>query len=284
MNPQEIHSRYTEVMKRYMDERPQDRVRGHGNDPLLAELDYFECAMLDTPPMGQRKGLVLPGEMETPKGVPMLASLTLEDADIKVLTDSEIVDIISDSNRTPPDYYVRDVHNQKNVGSCAAEGSSGSMACRRNQDGSDTPTLNPYAMYHTTSGGSDRGSTLHDNLAFLQEFGCPSEKIWPRSKGWRTKPSAEAMEDALSYRLSLDGVVKVNNRREFWTMILAGFPVYFGYTGHAIFASNVLDLDRFTYVNSWDESWGDNGRGTLSSSRIYWGYGAYAVIAARGKD
>jgi hypothetical protein len=91
------------------------------------------------------------------------------------------------------------------------------------------------------------------------------------------------MEDAQNYRIAMDGVVKVQSRREFITMVLSPFPIQFGYTGHSIFAVDILDLNRLRYMNSWG-GWGDNGRGTLSFDRVYWPYGCYAVIAVRGKD
>ena len=278
-----LFAHYTEAMKGYLVTRPQDRVRGYEKDSRVAYLDKLECEMLDNPPMGCRKGLVLPGEIEQPRGVPTLKSLTLEQADIKVLSDSEAMDIIASSDRTPPDSYVTSIHFQGNVGSCAGEAASGANQCRRSEDGKDAPALNGYFPYHWSSGGSDRGSTLHDNLAVLQEYGCASEDVFPRSKGWRSTPSDDAMQDALNYRLPLDGVVKVNNRMEFITMVLSGFPVQFGYTGHSIFCSDIVDLQRLTYVNSWGD-WGNNGRGTLSFDRVYWNYGCYAVIAAREKN
>ena len=284
MNQIQMLARYNELLARYQDVRPQDRVCGPGRDPLVEELDAIECQMLDNPPAGCRKGLVLPGEMEKPKGVPMLASLTLEDMDIKVLSESEAMDIISDPDRTPPDHYVRKIINQGQVGLCASAAAVGARACRFNQDGEDSPELNPSAVYNTTSGGSDRGSTLHDNLAYMQEFGCPSVEAWPHSKSWRTKPSNEAMQDALNNRIAKDGVVKVRNRMEFITMALAGYPIQFGYPGHSIFGDDILDLTRLDYTNSWDITWGNEGHGTLSFDRIYWPYGAYAVIAARGKN
>ena len=283
MNYSQLFAQYNEALNRYMDEKPQNRVGGLRNVPLSRELDYLECAMLDNPPQGCRKGLVLPGEIEQPRGVPKLKALTLEQANIYVLSESDAMDMIASSDRTPPDAHVGSIANQGSVGSCAGEAAKGAAKCRRNADGKDTPSLNGYFPYHWSSGGSDRGSTLHDNLAVLQEYGCASEDVWPRSKGWRATPSDDAMQDALNYRLPLDGVVKVNNRMEFITMVLSGFPVQFGYTGHSIFCSDIVDLNRLTYVNSWGD-WGNNGRGTLSFDRVYWSYGAYAVIAARGKN
>jgi hypothetical protein len=281
MEYQTLMSRYTELMKWYTEPLPQDRG---GDSDVARELDEIECALLDNPPAGCRRGLVLPDEMEYPKELPPLNSLTLEQASIKVMTDDEMLATIARRDRTSPDKYVADVLSQQSVGSCAAEASCGAVMCRRNQDGIKTPKLNAYAMYNTTSGGSDRGSTLHANLAFIQTHGCPSEAVWPRSQGWRTRPSAAAMEDALKYRAAKDGVIEIKNKRELWTMVLSGYPIQFGYTGHSIFCADVLDLNRLIYVNSWAPTWGNNGRGTLEASRVFWGYKVYAVVATRGTN
>lgn len=280
MDQAQMRARHAELLARYIDKRPQDRGQMPG---IEYQLDQIECAMLDNPPAGCSKGLILP-EGERAKGVPPLASLTLEELDIKVLTDDEILDIINDPNRTPPDKYVLSIHDQGQVGSCAGEAASGSAECRHNQDGSGAPKLNGYFPYHWSSGGADRGSTLDENLAILQEYGCASEAVWPRSKGFRATPSDAAMEDALNHRIAKDGVAKLKDRREFITMSLAGFPIQFGYTGHSIFCSNIIDLMRLEYANSWSAKFGNNGRGTLSFDRVYWGYGVYAVIAPRGKN
>ena len=82
MDQAKLQAKYLELIRRYTD-RPADMRDGPSQTSL--ELDDVECAMLDNPPPGCRKGLVLPGEMERPAGVPILASLTLEEANIKVM-------------------------------------------------------------------------------------------------------------------------------------------------------------------------------------------------------
>ena len=270
--------RHAELLEWYM-ERPAGSVGLR----LEHELRFLEQEMLENPPAGCATGLLMSSQQAPIPGL-TLKALTLEEIDMKVLTDSEIRDIVSDPYRTPPDAYVMGINNQGSVGSCAAEAACGAYRCRRNEDGQDDVELNPYAAYSTTSGGSDRGSTLDANLAFLQQYGAPAMSVWPRSKGWRATPSDDAMQDALNHRIAEDGVVKVRNRLEFCTMVLAAnCPVQFGIPGHSIFSSDLIDEKRAKYVNSWG-NWGQNGRGTVSFDDVYWGYGAYAVIAIRGKD
>jgi hypothetical protein len=135
--------------------------------------------------------------------------------------------------------------------------------------------LNPWFAYHTTSGGVDRGSSIDENLRFLREYGCCPESIWPRSKGWKATPSREAYIAAKQFRIQ--EFYDVVTLEELVSCILHGFPVVFGYSGHAICGVAMASVDRVVYVNSWGTRWGDNGFGTIALSRIYRPYGMFAV-------
>ena len=150
------------------------------------------------------------------------------------------------------------------------------MMAMRVKSGQPHVTLNPYMIYQTTSGGRDAGSTLSATVSFLRNNGCASAAVWPRSNGWRTTPSQAARQDALKYRQLK--VVRVRNWAEFGTMLLHAYPVYFGYSGHAIFASRLIAPNRLRYKNSWG-AWGDNGYGTLSNSSIMQSYGMYVFVS-----
>jgi hypothetical protein len=178
---------------------------------------------------------------------------------------------------------VKVILNQGSVGSCGAEGLTQALMISRAFSSQEHETLNPWFMYHTTSGGSDRGSSLPDNVQFAMKYGVASELVWPRSKGWRAAPSEAALTDAKKYVLL--ELYQVRNWEEFGTALLSGWPVYFGYSGHAIVAVKLLSTSRFVYANSWSPEWGDKGFGTLSNSSIYWPYGAYAirVVVRRSK-
>ena len=73
--------------------------------------------------------------------------------------------------------------------------------------------------------------------------------------------------------------------REFWdigsieeaaTCLLSGFAFVFGWDGHSCVGTELLnEQGDFLYANSWDESWGDNGFGTLNLSAVWLQYGAF---------
>jgi hypothetical protein len=163
------------------------------------------------------------------------------------------------------------------VHNCAAEGAAGCVMVLRALAGLPHVVLNPYFIYHTTSGGSDQGSYLSDTVAFLASQGCASEAVWPRSHGFRTAPSQNARQDALKYRQLK--VVKVANWEEYGTMLLNAWPVYSAYPGHAWFGSQLIAPDRIRWCNSWGTDWGEGGFGTLAASSIQFKSGIYCFLA-----
>lgn len=275
-----LQAHHAELLGRYLDKPFSVR---HADLELESELDEIERLMLTNPPRGIRRGLTIRSRLIETRRLPKPTALTLEDAGIDVLAPRDWPDLIEHPERTPPDKYVAGIFNQGSNGSCASESACGSVMCRRQQDGQHPVKLSPLFVYGRVNGGRDAGSSLDENISFMQKYGSPSMSVWPRSHGWREKPSDEAYRDALQYRLLDDGVLRVRNWAEFATLVLLGIPVYFGYSGHAIFSGNIVSATRLEYVNSWG-NWGNNGRGTLSSSSIYWGYGAYGILSVTDKE
>jgi len=166
------------------------------------------------------------------------------------------------------------VLDQDGVGSCATESATGAVHLIRALYGLPHVLLNPWFVYHTTSGGRDAGSSIDQNLAFIRENGIAPDSVWPRSKGWRARPSAEAQREARKYRIH--EFYDIGSWEEFGTALLLGFPVVWGYSGHSILAVGLKDEDTIIYLNSWG-NWGDGGFGTARARSIVWGYGAWAV-------
>jgi hypothetical protein len=279
-----MHARYRELLDRYT-ARPFS-VR-HTDADCEAELGLLEEAILAHPPMSPdedgvwrpRKQGVLTESPLAPGALPQVEAMSLVEAQLTPLPEREWNDVIADRNRTPPSDYCPFTADQDGYGSCGMEGSVGGMMQRRVADGQEHVMLNALPGYGEINGGRDGGSNPADALAYLQKHGAPSQAVWPRSKGWRAKMSDEARQDALQYRVSPDGLIRLNNWTDLGTCLLNGFCVPFGYSGHWIFATDLISTTRLRYKNSWGADWGDNGFGTLSKNSVYWSYGVWAVTA-----
>jgi hypothetical protein len=138
--------------------------------------------------------------------------------------------------------------------------------------------LNGFRLYKLVNGGRDGGSSLSDNMAASAKYGTPSERVSPRSIGWRPALTDEEKQDALRHRR--DEYWRISSKEEWGTALLRGFFVYGGYAGHAWYALDLIDTERFLWHNSWGKGWADKGFGTLKFSSIMWGYGAYAIRTA----
>lgn len=173
---------------------------------------------------------------------------------------------------------VKTILDQDSVGSCAAESSVGALMNARSLAGLPHVVLNPWFAYNTTSGGTDSGSNIDDNLEFLMRYGCAPESVWPRSKGFRAEPSAEAKAAALEFRIL--EFFDISTIAEFVSALLKGFPVVWGANGHAICA--VAHKGSYPeIVNSWGPTWEDSGFGKWATYRqVNFGYGAWALRVA----
>jgi len=189
--------------------------------------------------------------------------------------------------------FVADIYNQDGVGSCSSESANGCFAATRVAEGQEHVAFNPWGTYHFTSGGRDQGSTLYDNLVSLQQRGAVRDELWPRydSSGrvvhsWRERPSQEALDDAQRFRLG--EFWELRNVAELASAYVDGFGCVYGWSGHSCWipylhpsTTNQVSQWVATYANSWDESWGDNGYGTIRLGEINWSYQAFAYRTSR---
>lgn len=269
---------YADTMRRYQElfREYESLPRGDGaaHTALNSELIRVENNLLRTPPLDKAKGLI--------HGGPKLQCPTVTERLDQLIPESDWIDKINDTDSPRMRPFVWKILDQDGIGSCASEGLSGAIMCTREKQGLPQIELNPWMVYGRVNGGSDSGSSLSANMQFMQTYGVAAESVWPRSKGWRTKPSDASYENALRHRVL--EYASVTNKQEFGTCLLLGIPVYFGYSGHAIFGTDPYDTVRFGFANSWHKNWGDQGFGTLSYSSIMWSYGAYAILSVTAPD
>lgn len=168
--------------------------------------------------------------------------------------------------------------DQAGNGSCAADSGNNLKAACDTRQGLPLVVYNPLFTYHTTSGGVDCGSRIGENVEHLRDFGACPEEVWPRSKGFRAKPSQEAYRVANFFRLR--EIFYCETRAELVSALLQGYSVHGGYSGHAVAFCQYLQGGKLLFKNSWG-NWGDNGFGVLSLRRVYLAYGVYAYKSVR---
>ena len=241
-------------------------------------------------------GVLLPTEPpdDTPGGILLpetsyeqLMAVSIEaDPGFRRIPQDQWPDLIAQKYNTS--YWVTTILSQGSVGSCASEAKDGGVMVIREKHGQHQVEFNAYGTYGRVNGGQDRGSSLSANLAFGRNRGCFPGYAWPRSKGWRAEPSAEAYQEASKYRILEYFRIPTRDWDAFGSALLQGYCVYWGYTGHAIVACDLVSTEKFRYLNSWGESWGQasphsdrtsGGFGIARDVDIEWAYGAYAFQA-----
>lgn len=214
-----------------------------------------------------------------PRSTKVGAACPLFGEKIQVLSEEDIRDAIvyRKANGISNRKWVDEILDQDGVGSCATEATAQGVKTRKKMSGRDCKTLNPWFLYYHSSGGVDRGSSIDENLALARDKGVPSMEVWPRSKGWQTRPSDEAYADALNNRIF--EFYDMGSIMEIRTALVMDFVVVFGHDSHAELMIDIPDYAGADVANSWSTGWGDGGFHTkpFPFSRVNFNYGAFAV-------
>ena len=290
MDGHHLAERHAALMQQYLDP-PHGEIN---RQAIEQELGNVETALLRYRPAYQdEKGIWWPrstglisveqarAEAE-PEGLKWLRQFDglqtprFRDA-FQVIPEKDIPDAIAEKKEQQAEniHLIKFRLDQNGYRSCASAGETGCVMATQEKQGQPVVKLNHLALYRLVNGGRDGGSSLSDNIAAARTYGIPSTKVWPESKGWRTPLSDEAKHDALRNRL--DEAFQISNKLEFITALVRGFLVYAGYSGHAWYAFDPIDLTRFWWQNSWGTDWGTNGASTLKFSSVAWYYGVWAI-------
>src|SRR3990167_6970383 len=70
--------------------------------------------------------------------------------------------------------FIKEILDQDGAGSCATESTTQGLMTTRVLQNLPHVKLNPWFMYHTTSGGRDQGSSIDEDLQFARDVGVAS--------------------------------------------------------------------------------------------------------------
>jgi hypothetical protein len=158
------------------------------------------------------------------------------------------------------------------------------------QDGKDV-LLNYLSLYRWVNHGRDAGSSIDTNLAMARSYGILPQSYWSLSEGWEKEPPKGhekiAAENKIDEFFDIEGKDRAAFEEQMGTSLLVGLPFVFGYQikryrndrspgGHAVLAVELISDTEFIFLNSWNETWGDNGFGTMKLSDVHRPFGCFA--------
>jgi hypothetical protein len=138
--------------------------------------------------------------------------------------------------------------------SCAAESTAQAFQLCRKSRGGGFIEMNPLSLYHYTSGGDDRGSSIDDNLRYARDLGICPESVRSRSEGWKSRLSDAEKEAARANRIV--EFLDVESKNEFAESLMLGFPTVFGWEAHAVVAVKLLRRYKSQQFFKAAGSWG----------------------------
>lgn len=214
---------------------------------------------------------------------------TFVDARLPDMSWDEIRDRAKNKKRArdlfPNRQYIK---NQRSKGSCNGQAAAGATERNRVRRGQKHVKLSGASMYSMINGGGDNGSALEDGMAklgvgFLTEDECPWDDIYrdpngrdPRRARYRGNTEEcfqcdTEKELAIGLVCDFDAVVAVHAGNNF--MRLDSNGIAGGDRGSGNHACGVDDVEfvgdvcTFDLYNSWDLTYGDEGRARITWAR-----------------
>lgn len=194
---------------------------------------------------------------------------------IEVIPRDQWAEIIAANPDLNARNHVKKIKDQDGIGACATFSTAQGTEMIRSMSGVEWVELNPFSIYRVTSHGRDQGSSIDENLEFARDIGILPESYWPQSKGWRATPPDGWEQVAASFRIH--EFYDIGTVDEVGTALLNALPVVFGWRGHSCVLVGLKSPTEAEYANSWKETWGDKGFGTINLNEINFRYGAFAV-------
>jgi hypothetical protein len=202
-----------------------------------------------------------------------------------MLTGEQVNKVISDpSRKSGRKRFGSDwIMSQKHLGACCGFACAGGGARARVRRGLPRKALSGFAMYSAINGGVDRGALLKDGMEWMMRHGIPEAIAGERPEyRWGRIPQVQkdsmasnvmlecyAMETelelAVACALGFDCIIAVHASNRWSNLDSNGISgESHGVGNHAVLVDDVVLSSSgewlFDMANSWDVSWGQQGR------------------------
>lgn len=198
----------------------------------------------------------------------------------------------------PPSVDLREhmppIYDQGELGSCTGNAFAGAFEYLLMKQGLDDYRPSRLFIYYGERAlegtvGVDAGAELRDGAKVLNQYGAPSEEVWPYAvPAFTRKPSKAAFKQANKRKVVQYSRISAN-LAQMKACLAEGYPVAIGFTvysefegdevartgllnmpgpnekvegGHAVLVVGYNDAHRsgdWLVRNSWGEDWGDKG-------------------------
>ena len=242
------------------------------------------------------------GSLAPPEG--FVSAFNTFEQEHPVWDDADIKRVVTNADRTPRRIVFGKewIQSQKNFGSCNGYAAAGSLAKARYLRGiQDKLKLSGAFIYSLINGGQDNGSALESGLKVIGTHGSPPESLVPWNMIYPKQQPSNAKAEALKHR----GLkcYAVQTKQGFRTALAAGFPVIVavqagskfqrlnaqgiasadsGGGNHAIHCDDIRIIggqEVYDTCNSWDVTYGDQGRVLLTWDSFEQTFGRHKFYA-----
>lgn len=150
---------------------------------------------------------------------------------------------------------------------------SGTSACLivRAINGQPYVELSAYFVGCLIKNYRDEGGWGLEGVEFMAEHGIPSSEYWPLQGTKRSYDTPECRANAKMHRITEWMELGSQSKAQLVTCLLMGIPVVsdFNWWGHSVLTMDLVSLKPFKtrILNSWGDSWSDNGAGILEGNK-----------------
>lgn len=142
----------------------------------------------------------------------------------------------------------------------------------RARDNQPYADLSAYAIACIIKGYRREGGWGAEGADWETQNGCPTSKTWPQQSMSRSNDNAAMRAEAALHKYTGSwNDMQPNDDRALATCLINDDPVIvdFNWWGHSVCACKLVSWKPLSIwiLNSWGDSWSDNGMGVLSGSK-----------------